>query len=270
MNISTFSFVAKAKQSQTKLDELMAKAYAKYAHAGTGSDGDQFEIAVAQVASACGVKTEFVKASGKVDLLVYLPGEDGQKHLIRIEIKSGSGIVAQLTPRLGLRSIDEFDESVILPKADMVIYAAKPGEFETLDDLLDNSVVMDRSEFITMVSNAGGKRKSGFTTCFSVQCNNTALAAKNKALAGLTEIYDENGDKVLGADGKPVLVPTVRIIKDKKTGEEKETRRGCPRWTDCIVMQTSYLDARAEAVDLGLATGEMMSLRTWLEEIGRA
>ena len=245
MNISTFEFVAKAKQSQTKLNNTMAKAYAKYAHAGTGSEGDQFEIAVAQVASACGVKTEFVKAAGKVDLLVYLPGADGQKHLVRIEIKSGSGIVAQLPAELGTRSIADFDESWILPGADLVIYAAKPGEFETLDDLLDNSVVMGRSEFITMVSNAGGKRKSGFTTCFTVQCNNTALVKKNAALPG-------------------------REIVDKKTGEKKITKRGCPRWTDCIVMQTSYLDARAEAVELGLATGEMMSLRTWLEEIGRA
>lgn len=245
MDIRSFEFVAKAHQSQSKLEELMAKAYARYWNAGTGSSGDQFEIAVAQLASACGIKTEFVKAAGKVDLLVYLPGADGKKHLIRIEIKSGSGIVATLPAELGTRSIADFDESWILPGADLVIYAAKPAEFGTLDDLLDSTVVLTRSEFIEMVSSAGGKRKSGFETCFSVQCNSTALVKKNAALPG-------------------------REIVDKKTGEKKITKRGCPRWTDCIVMQTSYLDARAEAVELGLATGEMISLRSWLEDNGRA
>ena len=245
MDISTFEFLAKNKQSQRKLDELKAAAYAKYANAGTGSAGSQFEIAVVQVASASGIKSEFVKAAGKVDLIVYLPGTDGRRHRIQIEIKSGSGIVAQLEPELGTRSIADFTEDVILPTADLVIYAAKPDEFETLDDLLDNSAVFTRREFIDMVSAAGGKRKSGFETCFSVQCNNTALVKKNQDLPG-------------------------REIVDKKTGEKKITKRGCPRWTDCIVMQTSYLDARADAVDLGLATGEMVSLRTWLEDNGRA
>lgn len=245
MNISSFEFVAKAKQSQTRLEALMAKAYEKYANAGTGSDGDQFEIAVVQVASACGIKTEFVKAAGKVDLLVYLPGADGKKHLLRIEIKSGSGIVAQLPAQLGTRSIADFDESWIYPNADLVIYAAKPGEFETLDDLLDNTAVLTRREFIDMVSTNCGKRKSGFESGFSVQCNNSALIEKNKALPG-------------------------REIVDKKTGEKKITKRGCPRWTDCIVMQTSYLDSRAGAIDLGLATGDYISLRTWLEDNGRA
>lgn len=270
MDIRSFEFVAKAHQSQTKLEELMAKAYARYWNAGTGSAGDQFEIAVAQLASACGIKTEFVKAAGKVDLLVYLPGADGKKHLIRIEIKSGSGIVAQLKPRLGFRSISEYDESVIMQGADLVIYAAKPSEFETLDDLLDSTVVLTRSEFIEMVSNAGGKRKSGFETCFSVQCNNSALVEKNRSLPAMVKVTDESGAIVKGADGKDAWFETSRKIKDKKTGEEKETRRGCPRWTDCIVMQTSYLDARAEAVELGLATGEMISLRSWLEDNGRA
>lgn len=245
MDIRSFEFVAKAKQSQSRLEALMAKAYDKYVNAGTGSNGDMFEIAVVQVASACGIKTECVKAAGKVDLLVYLPGADGKKHLFRIEIKSGSGIVAQLAPEKGLRSIADFTEDVIMPGADLVIYAAKPGEFTCLDDLLDNTAVLTRREFIDMVSTNCGKRKSGFESGFSVQCNNSALIEKNRELPG-------------------------REIIDKKTGEKKITKRGCERWTDCIVMQTSYLDARADAIDLGLATGEYISLRTWLEDNGRA
>lgn len=272
MDIRSFEFRAKAHQSQTKLNDLMVKAYEKYANAGTGSDGDHFEIAVGQLASACGIKTEYIKAPGRVDLIVYLVGADGKKHRYCIEIKSGSGIVAQLKPRLGLRNISEFTEDVILPGVDLVIYAAKPGKFGTLDDLLDSTVVLTRREFIDMVSSAGGKRKSGFETCFSVQCNNETLVKKNAELTGSVEIWDEAGNKVLGPDGLPVLVPTIRKTKtpDKETGEYKETRRGCPRWTDCIVMQTSYLDARAEAVELGLATGDYISLRTWLEDNGRA
>lgn len=244
MDISKFEFMAKAKQNQTRLNELMALAYAKYAHAGTGSEGDQFEKAVEQVASAGGVRTEHIKAAGKVDLIVYLSNADGKKRRVQIEIKSGSGIVAQLPAELGLRSIADFTEDVILPKADLVIYAARPGKFESLDDLLDSTVVLTRRAFIDMVSSAGGKRKSGFETCFTVQCNNSALVAKNAELPG-------------------------REIIDKKTGEKKITKRGCPRWTDCIVMQTAYLDSRAEAVEQGLATGEMTSLRTWLEDNGR-
>ena len=271
MDIRSFEFIAKAKQSQTTLEAVMAQAWEKFHNAGTGSDGDQFEIAVKQVASAGGVKIASVTASGKVDLIVFL--EDpltGAKRRHRIEIKSGSGIVATLAPRLGFRNISEYSEADILPDADLVVYAAKPGEFETLDDLLDGTAVLPRSEFIDMVSNAGGKKKSGFETCFTVQCNNTALVKKNRNLPAMVEIYDEDGSVVRGSDGCPVRVPTSREVKDKKTGEMKTTRRGCPRWTDCIVMQTSYLDARAEAVELGLAMGDMTSLRTWLEDNGRA
>ena len=132
-----------------------------------------------------------------------------------------------------------------------------------LDDLLDGTVLLTRTEFIAMVSSAGGKKSSGFQTCFSVQCNNSALVAKNKELPAVVEIVDKT-------TGRKVKVPTTREIVDKKTGETKTTRRGCPRWTDCIVMQTSYVDARAEAVELGLAMGEMLSFRTWLEDNGRA
>lgn len=270
MNISTFEFVAKAKQSQHKLDEIMAKVYNKYMNAGTGSDGYQFEKAVEQEISACGVKNEYVQSAGKIDRIVYLPGDDGKKRRVRIEIKSGSGIVAQLKPRLGFRTIADFTESCIMPSADLVIYAAKPGDFTCLDDLLDNSAVLTRTEFITMVSENCGKRKSGFESGFSVQCNNSTLADKNRALPAMVTVTDENGETVLGTDGKPALFETERKITDKKTGEEKTTRRGCPRWTDCIVMQTTYLDSRAAAVDLGLATGEYTSLRTWLEDNGRA
>lgn len=264
MDISTFSFIAKAKQSQTALEALMAQAAEKFQKAGTGGNGDQFEIAIKQLASAGGVKIASVTASGRVDLVVFLPDPmTGKKRRYRIEIKSGSGIVAQLAPELGLRNISEYSEADILPGADLVIYAAKPGEFETLDDLLDGTAVLTRAEFIAMVSSAGGKRKSGFETCFSVQCNNSALVAKNKTLPARVEIMDK-------ATGKKVKVPTTREITDQKTGEKKTTRRGCPRWTDCIVMQTAYLDARAEAVELGLAMGDMVSLRTWLEDNGRA
>ena len=264
MNIGSFDWIAKAKQSQTRLEAIMAQAGAKFSNAAsTGSAGAQFEIAVRQLVAHRGVNSASVQAAGKIDQIVFMAGTDGNKHRIRIEIKSGSGIVAQLAPELGLRSISDFSEADILPDVDMVIYAAKPAEFETLDDLLDGTAVLARREFIDMVNSAGGKKKSGFETCFSVQCNNSALVAKNKELPAAVEIVDK-------ATGKKVKVPTTREIVDKKTGETKTTRRGCPRWTDCIVMQTSYLDARAEAVELGLAMGDMVSLRTWLEDNGRA
>lgn len=245
MDIRTFEFAAKAKQSRAFLYRTMELVYETYAHAGTGSEGYQFEKAVEQLVSASGVKTEKIAAPGKVDRIVYLPGADGKKHRYNMEIKSGSGIVANLPAEKGLRSIADFTEDVILPGVDLVVYAAKPGEFECLDDLLDNSAVLSREAFIAMVSTNCGKRKSGFESGFSVQCNNSALVEKNRALPG-------------------------REIIDKKTGEKKITKRGCERWTDCIVMQTSYLEARAEGVELGLATGEYISLRTWLEDNGRA
>lgn len=263
MNIGSFDWIAKAKQSQTRLEAIMAQAAEKFSNAGTGSDGDQFEIAVRQLVAHRGVNRAEVQSAGKVDQIAYMAGTDGKKHRSRIEIKSGSGIVAQLEPELGLRSISDFSEADILPDVDLVIYAAKPAEFETLDDLLDGTAVLARIEFIKMVEGAGGKRKSGFETCFSVQCNSTALVKRNKELPAVVEIVDRT-------TGSKVKVPTTREIVDKKTGETKITRRGCPRWTDCIVMQTSYVDSRAEAVELGLAMGEMVSLRTWLEDNGRA
>lgn len=244
MDIRKFDFDPKPRQSSIRLQSLLAKAFEKYASAGTGANGDFFELAVTQLASAGGIRTERIKSAGKVDIIVYLPDADGKKRRVRIEVKSGSGIVAQLAPELSKRSIADFDPSVILPNADLVIYAARPGDFWTLDELLDNTAVLTRSEFIEMACKAGGKRKSGFETCFSVQCNNSTLVKKNQQLPG-------------------------RVIVDKKTGEKKITKRGCERWTDCIVLQTAYLDARADAIDMGLATGEMTSFRTWLEENGR-
>ena len=244
------ALAAKAKQSQSRLDELMDKIWNKYSK-GTGADGSRYEKVVAQLVSANGIKTELVAESGRVDLLVYLPDPSGKRKLYRIEIKTGTGIVAQLAPTFG-DSMEQHSEDELLPKADLVIYTARATEFEDIDDLLDESLVLERKDWIQFMIENSGVRKHGFSTAFKLSVNNGTLREKNEAIAP-RPVVDKKGNQVYDEDGNP-----------------KFTKRGLDRWTDCIVIQEAYQKQIAQAITDNLATNEYRTLGRWLEEIGRA
>ena len=121
---------AKARQSQTRLDDLWEVIWAE--DHGTGTDGYRFEKLVAHLASAGGIKTKFIAAPGKLDLVIFPVGEDGKRYQIRCEMKTGCGIVAQIPCKLG-DTIDAHGPDEIYPNADVIIYAPRAAEFEDTD-----------------------------------------------------------------------------------------------------------------------------------------
>lgn len=247
MELSKMGFVAKEKQGANKLNRMLRNIDAHYSNErSTGNDGDKYEKGCSQLVSAHGIKSEFVAKQGRADLIVYLPDPETDKlRRYVIEIKTGSGIVAMLEPECSQRSIKDFTEDDVLKGVDLVIYHPEPKNLTSVDELMDTSCVMTREAFIQMVCEAGGTRKAGFTTCFTVQVNNTALVKKNRELPG-------------------------REYYNKKTGKVEITKRGCPRWTDCICLQSQYLESRAYMIRTGIKAGRIENLRKWLERNGRA
>ena len=77
---------------------------------------------------------------------------NGQR--FRYEVKSGDGIVAQFP----MTETPVFDEDMILPGADLVVYTCEVKELRDEDDVLDNSIVLTRAEFLEFIATEGPKR----------------------------------------------------------------------------------------------------------------
>lgn len=271
--MNKMNLMAKPGQSQAKLDALMdlifdeiysGKPSEVTGKVSTGYEGCRYEKTVEQLVSAKGIRCELVTASGKVDLIIYIPNPlTGKKQRVRIEIKTGTGIVAMLPTELGMRSINDYGPADLLPGADLVIYAARASEFEDIDDLLDESIVMKPIEWAEFMIANSGKRAKGFGTAFKLAVNGRKLAELNRNLPPMVEVKDPT-------TGEMVMMATSRECIDRKTGETKVTRRGCPRYTNCIVIQESYKEQIAEAIEANLETRQVKTLGEWLEEIGRA
>lgn len=199
-----FELLEKARQeSREKIFDAGFTHYEKAGERGsTGYHGAQFELYACDAMAKYGIKTSYVKKAGCADFTMTV-----DKHDYAIEIKSGSGIVGQKPVQAG-DSIGNYSEADILPGADFVVYAAKPKEFEDMEELLDYSLVFTREEFISWAIENAGSRKHGFSTAFKLGVNNSALRAENKAL--------------------------------KAMGEKT--------YSDCICLQASYLDQREQAI----------------------
>ena len=151
---------------------------------------------------------------------------------LRYEVKTGDGIVGYIKPTRN----PEFDENDILPGIDLVIYACEVKEMQDEDDILDNSVVLTRSEFLTFLAVNGPKRSRTVATATKFGTNDKFWRDKNRA-------YNE-------------------FVKNHPYTELPFL----PPWKDCIVLQPTYRDARQKAC----LSGDYTSLRTFLEENGRA
>ncbi len=240
---------AKAGLNQDKLDELFDRIWDR--DYGTGTTGYRFEKTVAHLISAKGIVDEDMAANGQVDRIVYVKDGQGKLHGLRIEIKTGCGIVAQLPCLLG-DSIDNYGPSDVYPKAHLIIYAARAEEFEDIDELLDETVVLTIPDWVEMMVQTAGKRKHSFGTAFKLGVNNNATRAKNEAIPARP---------VLDKKGRPVL---------DEDGNVKMTKRGIDRYTDCITIQEAYRQQFAEALQENAETHQYRTLGEWLEEIGRA
>lgn len=228
------------KLAQATLDRLMAETVAHYSKAGqpvldadgnflhrgsTGCDNSTYEVICRHLFNKNGLRKgdNFARKAEQDDVVVYVGG-----HRMVVEIKSGSDcIVGNIPEKLGdhitRHTVDE-----ILPKADLVCFAARVHDFEDLDDLLDESLVMTREEFIEFCITYSGSKKQAFETAFKLGVNGKSCRDKNK--------------------------------ERKASGE-------VGRYTNCIVLQPSYAERRAQAITDNF---EYQTLRDWLEENGRA
>ena len=247
MNIKNIG--AKAHQSQEKLDQIFAEVYKK--DYGTGTDGYRFEMVVRQLISAKGIRNEVMASAGKVDQVLYLKDEHGKLRRTKCEIKTSTGIVAQYPATFG-DTIENHSVAEVYPDADLIFYAARASEFEDLDDLLDETIVLKVPNWAAFMIENSGKRKHEFGTAFKLAVNNGTLREKNQAIPA-RPVLDKKGNPVLDEDGTP-----------------KMTKRGLPRWTDCIVIQEAYREQIADAIQANLETHEYETLGEWLERNGRA
>lgn len=252
------ALVSKPRQSQRKLDELMAQIWEKYSK-GTGADGCRFEKVTAQLMSARGIETAEIAGAGVTDLIVFPMGPDGKRHRFNCEIKSGCGIVTKHDMAKQDDNILAHSEDEIYPEADLIIFAPRADEFSELDELLDETLVLTRYEFLEFLYNNTGKQRHGFDVAFKLATNNGALRAKNA---------EREPRMVLDKKNRPVLYKASELPDgDPRVGTPKYTMRGVAgRWTDCITIQEAYRDQLVEAV---LANWQYTTLRCWLEDNGR-
>lgn len=209
------------KLAQATLDRLMAETVAHYSKAGqpvldadgnflhrgsTGCDNSVYEVICRHLFNSCGLRKgdNFARKAEQDDVTVYLNGKR-----FRIEIKSGSDCIVGMIPAMLGDHISRHTVDEILPKADLVCFAARVHDFEDLDDLLDESLVMTREEFIQFCITYSGTRKQAFETAFKLGVNGTSLRKDNK------------DRKAAGQEG---------------------------RWTNCIVLQPAYAERRAQAI----------------------
>lgn len=210
--------------------------------------GGQYELVVRHLATVKGLQVALVRGKHCTDLVIRVKYPDGTVKTLKVEIKSGTGICAEVGAKLG-DHITNYGPEVVYPNADLVIFAPGASDMDSLDRVLYESLVMTPQRFVEFAIENSGKRKHGFETAFKLAVDNKGLRAKNDAIPA-RPVLDKQGNPVLDEDGNV-----------------KMTKRGIDRWTDCIVLQEAYNDQLCEAV-LVNADGDT-TLGQWLEDIGR-
>ena len=209
---------------QKKLDAAQLEAgkriIAEVLKQSTGAMGKLYELVVRFLLYKDGLKLSDFRArpAGELDFTLTI---DGKR--IRGQIKTGDGIV---TGRMAPSDELEVSEADIMPGCDVIVYCTEPSKLDSVDAVLDNSVVVSREEFLSVVLTAGQKRRPNWRSGIKRDTNNSGLREQNRAHKG------EPGYK-------PVR--------------------------DCCTMQPSYRSARWELCQ----SGELTSLRTFLQDIGR-
>lgn len=243
--MNKFDLLSK-KASQKRVDAINDLSFSHYENAAakgsTGACGAYGEMVFRHLASAHGIESEadaYVRKSGENDLTVYVR-VDGKLRRQIVEIKTG-GIYGYIKPS-NTDTIDNHGVSDLFGGKDLVFYCPRFSEMESIDEILDETLVGTPEEIAEFIIANCGKRKHGFSTAFKLATNNSDLRAKNDA------------------------IPSVMVM-DKKTGEMKPSRRGLPLWRDCIILQPAYLEQVIEAIS---EQYELLTLRAWLEENGRA
>ena len=103
---------------------------------------------------------------------------DGQR--IKYEVKSGDGIIGWLEPS----EDPAWSEDDILPDVDLIVYTCEVKNLTCEDDILDNSVVLTRSEFLQFISTEGPKRSQTVRTATKTATNDQHLRELNSKFNG--------------------------------------------------------------------------------------
>lgn len=102
------------------------------------------------------------------------------------EVKTGDGIVVDQRHYYG----DETTEADILPGARWVIYTPDARTLTCWDDLLDNSWVMTREQFLHTFLLQGQKRHPNLWSGLKKCTDNLSLREQNKSLPRGQKLYD--------------------------------------------------------------------------------
>lgn len=237
-----FALPKKPGMSQEKFDKVCAEIWEHTC------SGGQYELVVRHLATVKGLQAAIVRGKHTVDLVIRVKQADGTVKTLKCEIKSGTGICAEVGAKFG-DHITNYGPEVVYPNADLVIFAPGASDMDSLDRVLYESLVMTPQRFVQFAIENSGKRKHGFETAFKLAVDNKGLRAKNEAIPA-RPVLDKQGNPVLDEDGNV-----------------KTTKRGLDRWTDCIVLQEAYNDQLCEAVLVNAEDDP--TLGQWLEDIGR-
>lgn len=167
--------------SQERLDSERDAQYdrldAEELKQSKGIYGKDFDAICRHLLNAHGLTSGDVRcrAKGAADAVNVINGQR-----IVYEIKSGDGIVGNLTPT----TTPDWTDDDIVPDADVVVYAAEPKLMQSLDDVLDDTVVLTRADFLVFLATEGPKRKQSVKTATKAGTNDLYLREVNKSSDG--------------------------------------------------------------------------------------
>lgn len=171
----------KSRVSRTKFElaheGVLAKLDAAKKKGSTGTAGAYFEIIVRHLWKKCGIVPEDFRVHSK-DQRDALNRKNGG-----LEIKSGSGIIGYTRTETISADFCRLDR--------YVAYCAKPDELRDVDDVLDNTLIFTRDEFIEFVGTCGLKRKAGnFASGCKLGVDDKGLRELNKTLPRGQKVHD--------------------------------------------------------------------------------
>ena len=172
--------------TQSKLDEVVCNAIVRYEKevkkGSTSTDAKQFEFIVRHLINSHGVSESDFRArpQEKVDCIAMVGGKR-----LNIETKTGQGPIAYIDETESGTDRESYKEEVFA-NTDFIVYHYNATSISCLDDLLDDSIVITRNEFLNIVCDLP-KRKKCFTSATQYGVNNKSLRVRND------EIFRETG-----------------------------------------------------------------------------
>ena len=158
-------------------DEFFLKLELAFQRGSTGAYGDYLDAIVRHIWKKSGLALNDFRVHHKTELDALSRTNGG------LEIKTGNGIIGYT------RTETIAPEFCKLAK--YVAYCAKPQELDTLDDVLDYTLIFTREEFIDFIGTCGLKRKAGnFASGCKLGVNSKDLRELNKSLPRGEKVHD--------------------------------------------------------------------------------